>query len=124
MGDLMRSHNQPSKAIQCYSDGLLLPDKDPLAYVGLGYCWIALSKYQSAIAAFERALAIRKDIPMAYFGLAISHRDLGDDLRAAQLFEDFKQHDKFHVINKDLAIKYAGKAEIELYKSMYLAQSP
>jgi predicted AlkP superfamily phosphohydrolase/phosphomutase/thioredoxin-like negative regulator of GroEL len=78
-------HNREfSEAAQHALDGIALLERDPRGHYLLGIALVRLGKYELAIVALERALAIHPSFPQVHLWLARMHHTLGHSEAAAR----------------------------------------
>lgn len=70
--------------ISAYQQSVALDPVNPLTRLSLGGVYYALNQKEDAVKAFELAVASKPDFANAHYNLAVTLRDKGDTLRAAQ----------------------------------------
>jgi len=72
-------------AIASYHDALALSPNDGMLWNDLGRCFLILGRFDEAVGALRRALAVDPDLTYAYRNLATCHRLAADDREMARL---------------------------------------
>jgi predicted Zn finger-like uncharacterized protein len=88
-GDSLRERDRTQQALDAYGRAAELRASAAEPHVGKGWCFLDLDKPHLALAAFDRAIKANARYAMAYYGMAESHRALGDTAKAIAAYEQF-----------------------------------
>lgn len=109
---ILRAKSDPEAALADYAEGIALDPSLAEAYVDRGAALLSLKRYQEALVAIDKGLALHVNRPqIAYYDRAVAHEGLGDirgayfDYRhAVELSPDFalakQQLTRFKVIRE------------------------
>ncbi len=106
-GYYYRHAGQPQKALDDYSVALSLDATDALAWSNRGNVFFDLHQFDSAIANYNRAVALRKDMWETLSNRGASRAQIGDLQGAVQDLEVATQHDANTSSLTNLALVYS-----------------
>jgi predicted Zn finger-like uncharacterized protein len=88
-GDRSRERDRARKALASYEKAHDLRPASAEPLTGMGWAYIDLEKASAALSAFKRAIKANDRFTEAYFGQAEAYRMLGDNERAASMYQTY-----------------------------------
>lgn len=89
LGTILEGQDRPDEAMACYAAAIAIEPRLALTHYNIGRLAQARGRIEQALLPYRMAIALRRDYPAAYFNLTHALIDLGREVDARDVVEDW-----------------------------------